>query len=209
MTNFIPIFPLKMVAFPGENLNLHIFEPRYIQLINECFIQQTPLGLPSVINNEIKDFGTLIHVKEISKTYATGAMDIKASGGMIFRILEQIHNIPEKLYSGAIVNYPENHLIGNPEKMAILIQKMKNFHADIQVEKKFSKPDASLNTYDIAHHIGLTLPQEYEFLQLMQEQQRQTYLKIHLDTVLPAFEEIGRLKEKIKLNGHYRNIEGL
>jgi Lon protease-like protein len=36
MMNFIPIFPLSIVVFPGENLNLHIFEPRYRQLIREC-----------------------------------------------------------------------------------------------------------------------------------------------------------------------------
>ncbi len=37
MTNFIPIFPLSIVVFPGEKVHLHIFEPRYKQLINECF----------------------------------------------------------------------------------------------------------------------------------------------------------------------------
>ena len=35
MTNFIPIFPLRIVVFPGEEVNLHIFEPRYKQLIKE------------------------------------------------------------------------------------------------------------------------------------------------------------------------------
>ena len=37
MTNFIPIFPLGIVVYPGEELNLHIFEPRYKQLIKECY----------------------------------------------------------------------------------------------------------------------------------------------------------------------------
>ena len=40
MTNFIPIFPLAIVVFPGEKLNLHIFEPRYKQLITECHEQK-------------------------------------------------------------------------------------------------------------------------------------------------------------------------
>src|SRR6187455_311175 len=50
MTNFIPIFPLGIVVFPGENLNLHIFEPRYKQLIKECFEQKKPFGIPPVID---------------------------------------------------------------------------------------------------------------------------------------------------------------
>ena len=37
MTNFIPIFPLNVVLYPGEILNLHIFEPRYKELVKECF----------------------------------------------------------------------------------------------------------------------------------------------------------------------------
>ncbi len=37
MTNFIPIFPLNVVLYPGETLNLHIFEPRYKELVKECF----------------------------------------------------------------------------------------------------------------------------------------------------------------------------
>ncbi|MFM2339217.1 MAG: hypothetical protein RL115_2410, partial [Bacteroidota bacterium] len=36
MTNYIPIFPLGIVVYPSENLNLHIFEQRYKQLITEC-----------------------------------------------------------------------------------------------------------------------------------------------------------------------------
>ncbi len=43
MTNFIPIFPLGIVVYPGENVNLHIFEPRYKQLVKECHDNKIPL----------------------------------------------------------------------------------------------------------------------------------------------------------------------
>ena len=46
MTNFIPIFPLSVVVYPGEELNLHIFEPRYKQLVNECNVQKNHLVFP-------------------------------------------------------------------------------------------------------------------------------------------------------------------
>ncbi len=36
MTNFIPIFPLGIVVYPAETVSLHIFEPRYKQLIKDC-----------------------------------------------------------------------------------------------------------------------------------------------------------------------------
>ncbi len=62
MTNFIPIFPLGLVVFPGEQLNLHIFEPRYKQLIQECKAADKPFGIPAVIKNAMPEMGTLVRV---------------------------------------------------------------------------------------------------------------------------------------------------
>src|SRR6202042_3914216 len=108
MTNFIPIFPLSIVVYPGESLNLHIFEPRYKQLINECHAEGKPFGIPTVINDKVSEMGTLMNITEIVSTSENGEMDIKTEGISVFRILEVIKRVPEKLYSGAIVNYPEN-----------------------------------------------------------------------------------------------------
>jgi len=80
MTNFIPIFPLAIVVYPGEKLNLHIFEPRYKQLIIDCMETKKPFGIPTVLNNEVKELGTLVQVKEIVKTYDNGEMDIITEG---------------------------------------------------------------------------------------------------------------------------------
>ena len=41
----IPLFPLNVVLFPGAELPLHIFEPRYRQMINECYKQEKPFGV--------------------------------------------------------------------------------------------------------------------------------------------------------------------
>lgn len=206
MTNFIPIFPLEIVVFPGERLNLHIFEPRYKQLINECFHTKKPFGIPSVIDNKLSDFGTLIHVKEISKTYESGEMDIKTEGDKVFRILEVIRAVPEKLYSGAIVNYPENSFYGNEKVMRMLLSSMRAFHAQLNVSKDLKKDDAELNVYDIAHHSGLSLLQEYELLQLTNERQRQEYLKRHFEKAMPVLSEMKAIREKIQMNGHFRNL---
>ena len=80
MTNFIPIFPLSIVVYPGESLNLHIFEPRYKQLINECFTQKKLFGIPAVIESRLQDFGTLIRISEITTIHDNGEMDIKTNG---------------------------------------------------------------------------------------------------------------------------------
>ena len=96
MTNFIPIFPLSIVVYPGEDLNLHIFEPRYKQLINECHGQKKLFGIPAVIENSLQDFGTLMEITEITKVHENGEMDIKTRGKKVFGCLEVIKEIPEK-----------------------------------------------------------------------------------------------------------------
>jgi Lon protease-like protein len=53
------------------------------------------------------ELGTLVEITEVSKIYDNGEMDIKTKGEKVFRVLEVIKEIPDKLYSGAIVNYPK------------------------------------------------------------------------------------------------------
>ena len=207
MTNFIPIFPLSIIVFPGENLNLHIFEPRYKQLITECFEQKKPFGIPAVVNKELKDLGTLVEVTAIKKLYEDGKMDITTRGVKVFRLLELIKEIPEKLYSGAIVTYPEDKDDGKRELMKKVVKGIKELHRLLEVSKDFKKPEEELKAFDVAHHMGLNIEEEYELLGLFREGQRQEYLKRHLGKIIPMLSEMENLKDKIKLNGHFRNLE--
>ncbi len=210
MTNFVPIFPLGIVVFPGEQLNLHIFEPRYKQLIQECVAENKLFGIPTVLENKLGEWGTLVRVRQISKLYENGEMDIETEGISVFKVLEVVKSIPDKLYSGAIVHYPENvQGRGNPEVMQKLIGSVRELHQMLKVEKKFTKPDELLVSYDIAHHAGLSVQEEYELLGLMHELQRQEYLKRHLLKVVPVLMEMEQLREKVKLNGHFKNLSSL
>jgi Lon protease-like protein len=150
-----------------------------------------------------------MEITELTKTYDNGEMDIKTKGQKIFRILEVIKEIPDKLYSGAIVNYPKNIESGNRLLMDKVIKAVRELHKLLKVTNSFKKPEEELWSYDVAHHAGLSLDEEYEILGLMNELQRQEYLKRHLAKVLPVVAEMESLKEKIKLNGHFKNLEGL
>lgn len=210
MINFIPIFPLGIVVYPGESLNLHIFEPRYKQLVTECFAEKKMFGIPTVLNNQLNEMGTLVEIKEITNTYDNGEMDIKTEGRKVFRVLEVIKQVPDKLYSGAIVNYPDNdEEAGSRDMMGKLVKSIRELHTKLKVKKEFPKADDALKSYDIAHHAGLSLEEEYDLLGLLQEIQRQEYLKRHLAKVLPVMAEMDQLKEKIKLNGHFKNLSSM
>jgi uncharacterized protein len=208
MTNFIPIFPLEIVVYPGEELNLHIFEPRYKELINDCRTSKKMFGIPPVVKDKVADMGTLVEITEITQVYDSGEMDIKTRGIKVFRILEVIKVIPDKLYSGAIVNYPDNKEKGNKMLLQTVIKAIRKLHGILKVNKEFKKPDAELTSYDIAHHAGMNIEEEYELLQLLHEVQRVEYLKQHVLKVLPVVTEMEALKKRIKLNGHFKNLSG-
>ena len=55
---------------------------------------------------------------------------------------------------------------------------------------------------------GLSLQEEYELLCLLKEEQRLQYLKRHLQKILPLVSGIENLKDKIKLNGHFKELKG-
>lgn len=111
-------------------------------------------------------------------------------------------------YDNAIVNYPPNNETGRKEMMQRVLTAIRQLHRLLNVNKDFGKPDELLNSYDVAHHAGLALEQEYELLGLLQEMQRLEYLKRHLNKVLPLMAGMETLKEKIQLNGHYKELKG-
>ena len=208
MINFIPIFPLSIVVYPSETLNMHIFEPRYKEMIHDCIEAKKPFGLITVIDNNIQEYGTLMEILEITKTYDNEEMDIKTKGKKIFKTLEHIHQIPDKLYKGAIVSYPKNQLKGRRHMMNKIISLMNVLHDLLKLKNPEKKADSDLWSYDIAHRLGMTLEQEYELLSFTDELHRQEYLRRHLTEVIPVVIEMEALKRKIKLNGHFKNISG-
>ncbi len=208
MTNFIPLFPLGIVVFPGEDLNLHIFEPKYKQLINDCFTQKKPFGIPTVLKKGIGDLGTTVQVEEIVQVYEDGKMDVRTKGLQVFRILEIVKTLPDKLYSGAIVNYPETDGTSKVLLLKRIILLLKELHDVLNVSKRFTKPDDQLLSFDIAHHAALSLEQEYDLLGLAREDQRLEYIKRHLKKILPVVNEMETLKERVKLNGHFKELKG-
>lgn len=207
MTNFIPIFPLKIVVYPGEALNLHIFEPRYKQMIHECIDGKKPFGLPPVMDDgHQSDLGTLMEIVEVVTEHPDGTIDIRTRGTQVFKMLEVIKDIPDKLFSGAIVTYPDN--VVEPSNTAIaqkIIEEVRRLYALLNLEEKFPTTDV-IRSYEIAHYVGLTLTQEYELLGLFNELQRLEYIRRHLVHIVPIVQELEGMKERIQRNGHFRNL---
>lgn len=207
MTNFVPIFPLDIVVYPSEPLHLHIFEPRYKQLVKECLDQHKPFGIPVVLNKKMQEYGTLMEITELSKEYENGEMDIKTRGLNVFRVLEVVKSLPDRLYSGAIVSYPDNITEQEDTQLAALIlTEVKRLYKLLNVEEKFPAAEEATISYSIAHYLGMKKEQEYELLHLFTETQRLEYIRRHLNEIVPIVKEFEVVKQRIQMNGHFRNL---
>jgi len=209
MTNFIPLFPLKIVVYPGEALNLHIFEPRYKQMIGECLEQKKPFGLPPFIGADHveTDLGTLMEITELAAQHPDGTMDIRTRGVNVFRILQPIAEIPDKLYSGAIVTYPDNIMENGDDRLSrMIIAEVKRLYELLNVAEKFPAGVDKMLSYEIAHFVGFSIQQEYELLGLFTELQRLEYIRRHLNNIVPVIKELEEMKDRIQRNGHFRDL---
>jgi len=85
---------------------------------------------------------------------------------------------------------------------------VRELHHLLQVDKHFGKSDEDLDSYAIAHHVGLTLEQEFDLLKLFSEKQRKEFIKRHLHKAIPLLSGVEQLKQRIQLNGHFKNLSG-
>jgi Lon protease-like protein len=84
----LPLFPLNVVLLPGADLPLHIFEPRYRQMVRECLETQSPFGVLLALPNGIAGTGCSAEILEVAKRYPDGRSDILTIGRSPFRVVE-------------------------------------------------------------------------------------------------------------------------
>lgn len=205
---FLPLFPLQIVAFPYEKLNLHIFEPRYKQLITECAKENTTFGIVAFIDNKLQMIGTEMRLAEITKQYPNGEMDIRTEGVGLFEIVDFYNQAVGKMYPAAHIKEVAYSIEGGDFflKENILTQ-VAELHNILNINKKIDTQSANFSTFDLAHHVGFSLEQEYQFLTLPSEIARQEYMNAYLEKCLPFVREIEHLKERARLNGHFKHIQ--
>ena len=84
----IGLFPLGLVLLPTEQVPLHIFEPRYRELIAECLEANQPFGLVYADDDGLRRTGTLASVVEVTERFDDGRLNIVVEGGGRFHLVE-------------------------------------------------------------------------------------------------------------------------
>jgi Lon protease-like protein len=82
------LFPLGLVLLPGERVPLHIFEPRYKELIGECLAEERPFGVVLADDSGLHEVGTQASVIEVLERFDDGRLNIVVEGGDRFRVVE-------------------------------------------------------------------------------------------------------------------------
>jgi Lon protease-like protein len=207
MVSRLALFPLKSVVFPGEKLPLHIFEERYIQLIEDCERTENHFGIPVYINDHL-EFGTEMKLSKVVRNYDSGAKDIICKGLRVFRVKKFESKEPGKLYAGGDVEF----LKDREESTRALKKQLLDLIYELYHHLEVPRPIIDISgfkSYSLAHKIGLSLEQEYTLLKLTSEKARQEYLINHLLITIPIVQEMNRTKQIIELNGHFRNYDPL
>jgi hypothetical protein len=202
----IPLFPLNIVAFPGESINLHIFEPRYKQLIRDCLDNDLTFGIPSYVLSKI-EMGTEVRISEVSKVYPDERMDIKTEGLRVFEVTQFKNPWRNKLYAGGEISFKEEIEDGNLERL---------IHFKELVSELFrwlgeAEPDMEKVTtvFDIGHKIGLRPEEEYQLIVMRKESDRLEFAIRHLNRLIPALERAQQAQDRIKQNGHFKHLDPL
>jgi Lon protease-like protein len=207
MPAFLPFFPLNLVVYPGEKLNLHIFEERYRQLINECLETGESFGIPTYLDERLPGCGTEVKVTKLHERHEDGTMDISTEGIKVFRIETFENPVNDKLYAGGEVAYltEDTDLVRPLPQLVELLDTLYDLLAT-PVEYDILKIPFS---FQIAHKAGLSLADEYSLLTMKRESQRQQFLIQHLLKVIPIVREMEQTKARIRMNGHFKNLDPL
>lgn len=207
MTDFLPLFPLELVAFPGQRVNLHVFEPRYKQLIRECEHNKVTFGIPTFIDKEVMPIGTELRLLSVEKRYENGELDIRTLGIGTFKTETFYAVAPGKLYPGADIkrlkNKDDSDLILNER----ILTKVEELFEVLKIDKKLPKSPSLFRIFDIAHYIGLDMKQEYGLLALPTESERQAFVFQHLKQLIPVVKNMEESKRRAQMNGHFREVK--
>jgi Lon protease-like protein len=195
----IPLFPLEIVLFPGAPLPLHIFEPRYKEMIGECLEQKRPFGMVRVKENALAAIGCSAAILNVIKKYDDGRLDIAAEGRKRFEIESLNH---ERSFLQGEVTYfdDEPSEVGSGPQQALI-----ELH-----EQLFSilgqAPEVRRDASSLSFHLASELPVDLDFkqalLEMKSEAERIETLTEYYRATIPKVEQTLRARERASRNGH-------
>ena len=206
MNRYIPLFPLQLVAFPGEVVNLHIFEPRYRVLFKDIQQGGITFGIVPVADSKLAGVGTEMQLIEVAKLYDDGKLDVRVKGLAPFTLKSYNPVMMDKPYPGGEVHQKVWDEISDINLNIDITYRLQILYQEMQISNVSIASPREFKVFQNVHKMGLSIDQEIELLQLSKEMHRQQYVLSHLDQFLASTRQMRELHKKAQLNGHFQNL---
>jgi Lon protease-like protein len=195
----LPLFPLDVVLLPGTPLPLHIFEPRYKEMIGECLAEKKPFGILRAQGESVAEIGCTAEILEVLKRYPDGKLDISTIGRRRFEVLE-VNNA--RSFLQAEVQFLEDEP-STPNKESI--ERALALHRQILEaigEEQDVQADAPQLSYMLAGALPIDLDFKQSLLAVRSEGERIEGLVEFYEAILPKIRKAARRRQKAGGNGH-------
>jgi Lon protease-like protein len=192
VSSLLPIFPLELVLLPGTPLPLHIFEPRYKEMITECLEQKKPFGVVRASSDGVADIGCTAEIMSVIKKYDDGRMDILARGVERFEVIEVNQ---ERSFLQAEISVVEDELDKPPAQM---VTQAVRLHAEIAklagAEPTGPDEQAANLSFLLAGSLPLDLDFKQNLLSTLSEAKRLQAVVGYLEAILPGLRRAAKAR---------------
>jgi len=196
----LPLFPLDVVLLPGTPLPLHIFEPRYKEMIGECRANNAPFGVIRALDEGIAEMGCTAEIVSVTKEYPDGRVDLIAEGRERFEVLEL--NRHRSFLQAEILLAPDEPATPTQEDSARAIQ----LHLEILSLAGAVQDLSSANRSTLSFYLAGSLPLDLDFKQkllaMRSENERILAVAAYLESIVPNLRRAARVRGKAGGNGH-------
>ena len=197
-----PLFPLGLVALPGEMIPLHIFEERYKTMMNECLEQEREFGILWLSDGGLREIGCACAIERVLERLDDGRMNILTRGTRPFRVLERREHLP---YPAGTIEFLEDR----DETMdEALLGAAHEVYADLVKRATDRDPDAeelkAMGAYAMAATVDFGLDAKQGLLDLRSENARLRLVTRLFRAALKRLDFVGRAQARARSNGKVR-----
>jgi len=194
----IGLFPLAMVLLPGERTALHIFEPRYKELIGKCLEEEGDFGIVLIDLNGTRKVGTRASVVEVIERFDDGRLNIIVEGNDRFRI----HQINDELsyLTAEIDEFADEVPLPGHEEYELCLDDYRRVVAAAALELEEPSPDYRGLAFHIAAQIELSPDAKQGILEMRSETARLSLVRQLLDAAAKAL-RLRTVERRASTNG--------
>lgn len=187
------MFPLTIFPMPGEMVPLHIFEPRYQQLLQDAEERDISFGIYFNHTQNTLKLGSLVKLETVIKRYPGGESDIIVKCQDLFSMETLFRTYKEKLYPGGDVEFWQVDL--HQPVSSKLVKEFEKFMRLL----KFSIVPVPCSAYHIATELNLDFEDRLKFVKMDKDKQ-EAFLAARLKFQMHLLTEAEKAKDVFHLN---------